>query len=165
MGQMTMHRVYLSLGSNLGDRAALLRTAVARLAALPETHLIAASSLHETAPWGKTDQPDFLNMALALDTALSPEALLAAVQKIEAELGRVRTEAWGPRTIDIDLLVYQGETRETPTLRLPHPYITERKFVLAPLAEIAPDLCVAGRTVRAWLAAMCPDASAERRGG
>ncbi|OPZ87768.1 MAG: Bifunctional folate synthesis protein [bacterium ADurb.Bin429] len=151
---MTMHRVYLSLGSNLGDRAGYLREAVARLGALPETQVTAQSRVIETPPWGVTDQPAFLNMAAALETALAPEALLAAVKAIETDLGRVRTEHWGPRTVDIDILIYEGETRDTPTLRLPHPYLTQRRFVLEPLAEIAPDLVVAGKTVREWLAAL-----------
>jgi 2-amino-4-hydroxy-6-hydroxymethyldihydropteridine diphosphokinase len=149
---MTTHRVYLSLGSNLGDRAGTLRAAVARLGGLPETRVVAASAMVETPPWGKTDQPAFLNMAVALETELSPEALLAATQRIETDFGRVRGEHWGPRTLDIDLLVYEGETRDTPALRLPHPYLTQRRFVLAPLAEIAPELRVAGKTVREWLA-------------
>lgn len=150
---MTTHRVYLSLGSNLGDRAGTLRVAVTCLAALPETRVAAESAIIETPPWGKTDQPAFLNMAVALETALSPEALLAETQRIETDLGRVRHEHWGPRTLDIDLLVYEGETRDTPALRLPHPYLTLRRFVLEPLAQIAPELVIAGQTVRAWLAA------------
>ena len=149
---MTTHRVYLSLGSNLGDREGYLRAAVARLAALPETRLTAESAIIETPPWGKTDQPAFLNMAVALDTALTPEALHAATRRIEAEMGRERRERWGPRTLDIDLLMYDGETRDTPTLQLPHPALTARRFVLEPLAQIAPDLVVAGKTVREWLA-------------
>ncbi len=146
-----MARVYLSLGANLGERAATLRGAVARLGQLPATRVVMASGLLETAPWGNTDQPAFLNMAVALETALSPEALLAAVQRIEHDFGRVRDFPWGPRTLDIDLLVYEGKTRDTPTLRLPHPYLTQRTFVLAPLAEIVPELVVAGKTVREWL--------------
>jgi len=147
-------RAYLSLGSNLGDREAVLREAVRRLAAVPQTRVVAASSIHETAPWGKTDQPDFLNMAVIIETLLTPEELLDATMAIETALGRRRTEAWGPRTLDIDLLVYEGEQRDTPALRLPHPYLTQRRFVLAPLAEIAPGLNVQGKTVREWLAAL-----------
>ena len=147
-----MSRVYLSLGSNLGDRAAYLRRAVEMLARLPETRVTACSTPIETPPWGNTDQPAFLNMAVALETALTPEELLARVQGIETALGRQRTEHWGPRTLDIDLLVFEGETRDTPTLRLPHPHLTERRFVLEPLAEIAPELRVHGKIVREWLA-------------
>jgi 2-amino-4-hydroxy-6-hydroxymethyldihydropteridine diphosphokinase len=148
------HRVYLSLGSNLGDRALLLRQAVQALAALPHTRQVAESRIIVTPPWGKTDQPAFLNMAVALDTALAPEELLVAIQRIEHALGRRRVEHWGPRTVDIDLLVYDGETRDTPSLHLPHPHMTTRRFVLEPLAEIAPDLLIYGKTVRAWLAAL-----------
>ena len=150
----SLRPAYLSLGSNLGDRAALLHAAVARISALPGTRVVAVSSIHETPPWGKTDQPAFLNMAVTIATTLSPEALLDALQQIETAFGRQRTEHWGPRTIDIDLLLYEGEARDTPRLRLPHPYLTQRRFVLAPLAEIAPDLIVHGKAVRAWLAEM-----------
>lgn len=150
-------RAYLSLGSNLGDRDAALRMATARLDALPGTRSIATSRIHETAPWGKTDQPAFLNMALAIDTTLSPEALLAATQEIEHDLGRRRIEHWGPRVIDIDILAYEGEERHTTALTLPHPYLTQRRFVLEPLDEIAPELIIAGKTVRDWLST-CPDA-------
>ncbi len=145
------HHVYLSLGSNLGEREANLHEGERLLAQLPETRLLAASSIVETAPWGHTEQPAFLNMAIALSTALTPEELLAGTQSIEARLGRRRAEPWGPRTLDIDLLVYEGEERASPELCLPHPYLTQRRFVLAPLAEIAPDLCVHGKTVREWL--------------
>ncbi len=145
------HRAYLSLGANLGDRAANLREAVRRLAQLPETHIVVASAMVETPPWGNTAQPDFLNMAVVLSTTLSPEGLLAGVQGIEDSMGRQRSEHWGPRTIDIDLLLYEGEQRDTPELRLPHPLMTQRRFVLEPLAEIAPELAIQGKTVREWL--------------
>ncbi len=147
-----MARAYLALGSNLGDRAATLRDAVARLAALPGTNLVTESRVRETPPWGVTDQPAFLNMAVALETTLPPEELLAHAQAIENALGRTRTAHWGPRTLDIDILLYDDVTRDTPALRLPHPYLTQRRFVLEPLADLAPDLVIAGKTVRAWLA-------------
>ena len=147
-----MYRAYLSLGSNLGDREAFLREAVRRIAALPGTRLLAESSIIETPPWGKTDQPPFLNMALAIETALPPEALLARTKRIEDDCGRQRTDKWGPRTLDIDLLIVEGEARETTALRLPHAYLTQRRFVLEPLAEIAPGLVIRGKTVREWLA-------------
>lgn len=149
-----MRRVYLSLGSNLGDRAGYLRRALEMLARLPGTRVVAASPILETPPWGKTDQPAFLNMAAELETSLTPEELLEETRKIENALGRQRAERWGPRTLDIDLLVFEGEERDTPTLKLPHPYLTERRFVLEPLAEIAPDLVIRGKTVREWLAAL-----------
>lgn len=152
-----MPRVYLSLGSNLGNRAAYLRGAVAALARLPETRVAAESAVYETPPWGKSDQPAFLNQAVALETALSPENLLAAIHHIEKDAGRQRHEHWGPRTLDIDILWYEGETRDTPALRLPHPYLTERRFVLQPLADIAPELVVGEKTVRAWLESLPQD--------
>ena len=142
--------VYLSLGANLGNRAETLRAAVQRIAAKDGVTLCAVSSLYETAPWGKTDQPDFLNIAVSLKTMLLPEAVLALTQAVETELGRVRHERWGPRTIDIDILYIEGVERHTPALTLPHPYMTERAFVLVPMAEIAPDLVVKGRTVEQW---------------
>lgn len=145
---------YLSLGANLGARAQALREALRRLAQLPGTRLSRASSFYETAPWGKTDQPPFLNGAACLSTRLAPEALLAACQEIERALGRVRHEHWGARTLDIDL-VYgvrggQAVRVATPRLTLPHSYLLERAFVLVPLAEIAPTLVFAGRPIAAW---------------
>ena len=145
---------YLSLGANLGARAQTLREALRRLARLPGTQLVRASSFYETAPWGKTDQPPFLNGAACLATHLAPEALLAACQEIERALGRVRHEHWGARTLDIDL-VYgvrggQAVRVATPRLTLPHPYLLERAFVLVPLAEIAPELVLAGRPIAVW---------------
>ena len=145
---------YLSLGANLGARAQALREALRRLARLPGTRLVRASAFYETAPWGKTDQPPFLNGAACLSTRLAPEALLAACQEIERALGRVRHEHWGARTLDIDL-VYgvrggQAVRVATPRLTLPHPYLLERAFVLVPLAEIAPTLVLAGRPIAAW---------------
>ncbi len=145
---------YLSLGANLGARAQTLREALRRLAQLPGTRLVRASAFYETAPWGKTDQPPFLNGAACLATHLAPEALLAACQEIERALGRVRHEHWGARTLDIDL-VYgvcgAAEVRvATPRLTLPHPYLLERAFVLVPLAEIAPTLVLAGRPIAVW---------------
>ena len=141
---------YLSLGANLGNREETLREAVRRIGAAESIELTAVSSVYETEPWGKLDQPRFLNLAVAVETTLSPEALLALAQKIEKELGRVRHERWGARTIDIDILCFEGVERNTPDLTLPHPYMTERAFVLVPLAEIAPTLTVKGKTVEAW---------------
>ena len=149
---------YLSLGANLGDREATIREALRRLGAEKEITLLAVSSLYETAPWGKTDQPAFLNAAAKINTPLTPLDLLALTQRLEADLGRVRHEKWGPRTIDIDLLFAPGLASDTEVLRLPHPYLTERAFVLVPLAEIAPAEKLRGRTIKDWLAA-CPDKS------
>ena len=142
--------VYLSLGANLGKREQTLREAVRRLGAAAHIKIRSVSSVYETEPWGKTDQPRFLNLAVALETTLTPEELLALTQGIETGLGRVRHERWGARTIDIDILHFEGEQRNAPELTLPHPYMTERAFVLVPLAEIAPTLLVNGKSVEAW---------------
>jgi 2-amino-4-hydroxy-6-hydroxymethyldihydropteridine diphosphokinase len=131
-------RAYLGLGTNLGDRAAHLEEAVRRLGELGS--VAERSDVMETAPWGYADQPDFLNMVVALDTTLSPMELLSAVKRIEREMGRVPTIRYGPRTIDIDLLVYGDATVEIPELTVPHPRMHERAFVMEPLAQIAPDL-------------------------
>ncbi len=143
---------YLSLGSNLGDREGLLREAVRLIEKAEGVKLLSLSSVYQTEPWGKTDQPRFLNMAAAIETELSPERLLALTQSVENALGRVRHEHWGARTIDVDILYIDGTERHTPTLTLPHPYMTERAFVLVPLAEIAPGLAVGGRTISEWRA-------------
>ena len=141
---------YLSLGANLGNREETLREAVQKLGALEGVKIVAVSSVYETEPWGKSDQPSFLNIAVTVETTLAPEALLALTQSIETALGRVRHERWGPRTIDVDILHIEGVERNTPELTLPHPYMTERAFVLVPLSEIAPDLVVGGKTIAAW---------------
>lgn len=135
-----MTRVYLSLGSNMGDRQGYLQKAVKTLNDLPETEVKAVSSYYETAAWGLTDQADFLNLALALETQLPAESLLSACQAIEKDLDRVRHEHWGPRTVDIDILLYGQEIWETEHLKVPHPYMSQRAFVLVPLVEIADDL-------------------------
>jgi 2-amino-4-hydroxy-6-hydroxymethyldihydropteridine diphosphokinase len=133
---------YLSLGSNLGDRARNLIRAIGLLAADGRLRLRRISPLYETAPVGYADQGPFLNLALSLDTELSPEELLAGVQAVETILGRVRSFRDAPRTIDIDLLVCGEEPRDRPELALPHPRMLERQFVLAPLSHIAPELRV-----------------------
>ena len=132
-------RAFIALGSNLGDREGHLAAARAALAALPRTRLVAASRVEETAPLGGMDQPPYLNQMVALETALEPRALLAACQAIERSRGRVRTERWGARTLDLDLLLYGDRTIDTPTLQVPHPRLRERNFVLYPLHDIAPE--------------------------
>lgn len=140
-------RAFLALGSNIGDKAANLRAARDAIAALPGTAVIAASAVYRTPPWGKTDQDWFANAVIAVETTLAPLALLEACLAIEIDLGRVRRERWGPRVIDIDLLMH-GETRlATERLTLPHPAMPERAFVLIPLREIAPDRVIAGRPI------------------
>ncbi|MCE5218635.1 2-amino-4-hydroxy-6-hydroxymethyldihydropteridine diphosphokinase [bacterium] len=130
--------VYLGLGSNLGHRAEQLARAALCLALTPGLDLVRLSPVYETAPWGVQDQPPFLNMVIAVRSALRPQMLLSVVKELERRLGRVPSERWGPRAIDIDLLRYGGESVDLPDLQLPHPRICERQFVLVPLAAIAP---------------------------
>ena len=127
---------YLLLGSNLGDRAALLAAARQELA-ITAGEIVAESGLYETAAWGRENQPAFLNQALAVRTRLRPEALLAACQAAEQQAGRQRLEHWGSRTLDVDILLFGAEIISTPTLNVPHPRLPERRFALVPLAEIA----------------------------
>ncbi|OLC53678.1 MAG: 2-amino-4-hydroxy-6-hydroxymethyldihydropteridine diphosphokinase [Chloroflexi bacterium 13_1_40CM_4_68_4] len=135
-----MSRAAIGLGSNIGDREAMLRAAITRIGALGRIE--AASSLYETAPWGETDQPAFLNAAVLIDTDLSPRQLLDALLAIELALGRDRSvgRRWGPRAIDLDLLLYEDRVEDGDELVLPHPRLHDRGFVLVPLAEIAPEL-------------------------
>ena len=145
-------RAYLGIGSNIGDMALMLDRAVAGLAATPEISVRARSADYRTPPWGKTDQPWFLNGAVAIDTQLGPHDLLDACLLIERDLGRVREERWGPRLIDIDVLSYEGTSVSDERLVLPHRHVRERAFVLVPLAEIAPDLLIGGERVADALA-------------
>jgi 2-amino-4-hydroxy-6-hydroxymethyldihydropteridine diphosphokinase len=140
-------RAYVALGANLGDPAATVRAACAALARIAGARLVAASSLYRTAPVGLRDQPDFINAVAALDvdsTVLPAPTFLAALFAIEVEFGRVRTVRNAPRTLDLDLLLYGDARNDDPALTLPHPRLAERAFVLAPLAEIAPQLEIAG---------------------
>ncbi|MFD2571597.1 2-amino-4-hydroxy-6-hydroxymethyldihydropteridine diphosphokinase [Spirosoma soli] len=130
--------LYLLLGANLGNRALTLRKTVSlineRIGVVTQQ-----SELYETAPWGVTDQPAFLNQVLVVETTLGPEAVLEQTKAIEQELGRVRLERWGARKIDIDLLYYDQLILQTDTLTIPHPYLHQRRFTLVPLAEVAPN--------------------------
>ena len=146
-----MRKAYLSLGANLGERGENIREALRRLALAEGVQLLQVAPFYETAPWGKTDQPGFINTCAEVGTSLPPLEFLHLCQQIERDLGRVRHEHWGARTIDIDLLVLEGTVSDTEELRLPHPYLTERAFVLVPLADIAPELAVKGHSVREWL--------------
>ena len=140
-----MPNAYLGVGSNLGDRLGCLTEAVRQLHATPEVRVVTVSSIYETKPVGVTDQPDFLNGVVAIRTSLAPMALLEVCLRIEAGLGRVRRERWGPRTLDLDLLWFAGVVMTAENLTLPHPRMAERAFVLVPLAEIAPQLVVGGK--------------------
>ena len=152
---MWPHRAYVALGANLGKAEQTIRDALFALTTLPETQLTATSGLYRTAPVGFSDQPDFINAAAALATALPPQRLLAALLALEADWGRTRLQKNGPRTLDIDLLLFDEQVMTTPELTLPHPRLHLRAFVLAPLAEIATDLRIPGRgSVRAWLPAV-----------
>ena len=159
-----MARAHIALGSNLGDRLATLRAAVVALAEIG--HVVARSSAWETRAVGPP--PDYLNGCVALETTLAPEALLAALLAIEARLGRVRDgERNQPRTLDLDLVLYEDRVVDTERLRLPHPRLAERAFVLAPLAEIAPDaihplLHCTIRELAARALAAAPDAGVRR---
>jgi 2-amino-4-hydroxy-6-hydroxymethyldihydropteridine diphosphokinase len=151
-----MPNVYIGLGANLGDREATIRQALDLLAAEGDVEVVAVSSLRETDPLGYEDQPRFLNGAAALRTELAPRQLLERLQALERRLGRDRSgPRFGPRTIDLDLLLYGSEEIDEPGLQIPHPRVQERRFVLEPLAELDARLEVPGRgTVRALLAGL-----------
>jgi dihydropteroate synthase len=153
-------RVVLALGGNVGDKAATLRNALSALGAEPGIALTAVSRLYRTAPWGKTDQDWFVNACALGLTSLAPEALLERTKALEVELGRTPTERWGPRVIDIDLIAYDDISLKTERLTLPHPELFNRFFVLAPLAEIAPDLVIGGIRVDEAAARLATDAAA-----
>lgn len=148
---MQEKRVYLSLGSNLGDRSAYLKQAMDRIGKHPKIRLVRKSSFYETVPVGYENQALFLNACVEIATTLSPMQLLQAIQKIEFDLHRERLIRWGPRTLDIDILLYEDLRLQGDLLTLPHPRMTQRQFVLVPLREIAPDLMVEGRTLTALI--------------
>ncbi len=133
-----IHKVYIGLGTNLGDRQANLRHAAEALE--PKVSVCRGSSIYETAPWGYADQPNFYNQVLECETALTPLRLLNFLKKIEKNLGRVLNFRYGPRLIDLDILFFDDLVMHTGRLEIPHPRLHERAFVLVPLAEIAPDL-------------------------
>lgn len=145
-----MAEVLLGLGGNVGDVRATLDRAIGMLCDEHDIRLIARSHDYRTPPWGKTDQAEFVNLCLVVETALSPHALLERIQAVEKVLGRERIDAeqWGPRPIDIDILAYDEVTIDEPGLKLPHPHWAERAFVLVPLAEIAPNRVIGGTKVR-----------------
>lgn len=132
-----MSRVFIALGSNIGDRAANLNAAIKAME--PEVHPRECSPVYETPPWGYLDQPKFLNQVIEAETDLSPASLLDYLKKIEVEVGRRETFRYGPRLIDLDIIFYDGEVIDSPPLIIPHPRLEERSFVLMPLADLAPD--------------------------
>ncbi len=138
MAPAARERVYVALGSNLGDRSACLRQAREALAALPGTALVAASTVEETAPLGGMDQPPYLNQMVLLETQLTPRALLQACQAIERQAGRVRTARWGARTLDVDIVRFGDRHLAEPDLIIPHPELPNRDFWLRELAELQP---------------------------
>jgi len=140
-----MPLVYLGLGSNLDDRAGNLHEALRRIPEDDSVHVLRVSAFRETPPFGVTDQPPFVNAVAEVETRLPPRELLARLKRIEAEMGRVPSYRWGPRLIDIDLLIYEGVVLADTELTLPHPGILEREFVWGPLAELAPGLVEALR--------------------
>ena len=149
--------VFLSLGSNEGDRTLWFEKAIALISARCGT-IVGRSAIYETAAWGITTQPDFLNMVVHMQTDLSPRDLLTTILEIETTLGRHRTIKWGPRIIDIDILLYNDVILDTPELVIPHPFLHERRFTLAPLAELAPNYMhpTLHKTISRLLAE-CPD--------
>jgi 2-amino-4-hydroxy-6-hydroxymethyldihydropteridine diphosphokinase len=132
--------VFLSLGSNLGDRESNVRTALEMISAEPGIRVMRVSSLYETEPIGMSEQPDFINAVALLETEVPPMELLRILQGIESKIGRARNIHWGPRVIDLDILLYGKESVDAAVLMIPHPRMMTRAFVMAPLAEIAPDL-------------------------
>ena len=158
-----MEKVFLLLGTNLGERAANLSSA-RNLIAFRAGQIMATSAIYETAPWGKTDQPGFLNQCIEILTMHAPEELLRILQKIEKEIGRETTEKWGPRLIDIDILFYGDRNITLEQLTIPHPYLHQRRFTLLPLAEIAAEFKhqVLNKTVKQLLKA-CDDKSDVQR--
>lgn len=150
-----MHLAYVALGANLADPVVQIRAALVALTGLPESRLLRASSLYRTTPVGVHGQPDFINAVAALETRLAPPALLSALFAIEAQFGRRRDYFRAPRTLDLDLLLFDDLILDTPHLQLPHPRMHLRAFVIAPLVEIAPDCRIPGRgSAAAWLPAV-----------
>ncbi len=146
MGNISAITAYLGLGANLGDRAGSIHRATEELDALPGLEVSHVSSLYETAPVGVVNQPEFLNAVIEVQTSLGPEDLLAVILHLEKKMGRTRNERWGPRVIDIDVLLYGNQKIDVPGLTVPHPRLRERAFALVPLAEIAANLHLPGET-------------------
>ncbi len=160
-----MERIYIGLGSNLAEPVQQLRSALAALAALPHTQLLASSSLYASDPLGPADQPRYVNAVAMLDSTLQPHALLDALQRIEQEQGRTRkAERWGPRTLDLDILLFGNRILDDARLQVPHYHMHARPFVLYPLAELAPELRLPDGRALGELLAACPFVGLERLG-
>lgn len=141
-----MEVAYIGLGSNLADPERQVELGLRALARLPQSRLLRRSRAYRSAPWGRIDQPEFVNAVAAIETGLAPRGLLDALLSIERQAGRERdTTRWGPRVLDLDVLLYGDRAFDEPGLHVPHPHLHERAFVLMPLAEVAPDLLVPGR--------------------
>jgi 2-amino-4-hydroxy-6-hydroxymethyldihydropteridine diphosphokinase len=160
---MAATTAYIGIGSNLADPARQVRAALAALGGLEHTTVLRHSSLYVSAPLGFAAQPDYVNAVAAIETRLDPETLLARLQDLERAAGRVRSAAgvrWGPRVLDLDLLLYGLVHQQSATLTLPHPGISRREFVLRPLLEIAPDLTIPGQPPLPHLLGQCPPPAA-----
>lgn len=147
---------YVAFGANLGEPIETLRAAAVALGRRPGLELVAGSPVYRTRPIGPPGQPDYANAVARVQTALAAEALLDVMHGVEAEFGRVRDVRWGPRTLDLDLIWYEGEERADERLTLPHPRAHEREFVLRPLADLDPDLVLRGKRAGDWLAGLEP---------
>lgn len=142
----------IALGSNIGDKVANVAAAIVLLERRGDITVVGRARDFKTPPWGKTDQDWFINSAVSVRTTLSPRQLLDRCQGVENEMGRERREKWGPRLIDLDILVFGDVVVSDDDLKIPHPHLTDRGFVLAPMADVAADVVVCGKTIRAWLA-------------
>ncbi len=146
------HEAVVALGSNIGDKIANIDQAVELLTSPDgDVRLVRRSRNYRTPPWGNTDQDWFVNAAMTVNTELSPHELLRRCLSVEEQMGRIRAEKWGPRVIDLDVLIYGNVSLADEELTLPHPHITKRAFVLAPLADVAPEKLIDGKTAAAWL--------------
>jgi len=154
-----MASALIALGGNVGDVRSRFSSAINAVCRDAQATLTARSSDYETPPWGGVEQPAFINACIAIETGLAPRALLAILLDVERSFGRDRTQEtrWGPRTLDLDLIAYDDVVLDIPELTLPHPRLFERAFVLVPLAEIAPDRVIAGRSVRVALRQVSSD--------
>lgn len=161
-----MSRAYIGMGSNMGDRAEHIRAGLTMLmGAIPDVVVIGKSSLYESQPVGMTDQPDFLNAVVEVETTLSPQELLQLVHEIEVENGRKRITRWGPRTLDMDILMFGDLEMDDADLTIPHARLRERRFVLEPLLEIAPEARLPdGTPLKALLDSLCDDQPTWRSG-